>query len=144
MRLRIFISGRRVAGTVCIICLALDSAALLGVGWKGGSLYHSFLIFPSHLASSHKWGCLFLKGAFLTPWPLVRILRILIRSWGFPSNHLCSNVLEDSEVVGKIDLNLRGSWGFLRTIVSALSTIVIGLEATQPLAWWISYRIIVP
>ena len=80
------ISVLRVFHTVCILCPELSSSALLRVGKWGGLSYHGYLICISRLTSAQNWCCLFLQGVFPTTWPLVRILRTLLRSRGFPSD----------------------------------------------------------
>ena len=72
------ISGKRIFQKVCIICLALVSVALLGVGRRGGFSSHGNPVVSSMVGIFPVWVCLFYKVRF-------QHLRLLAKYWG-----LCS------------------------------------------------------
>ena len=72
------------------ICLALSSAALLGVGRRGGFSSHKFYTcLLDRLTYAHYWYFLFLKFHSPTPWTLRKTYRDTLCSWGFHFDSFC-------------------------------------------------------
>ena len=83
------IYGWHVFQTVCIFCLVLSSAVLLGVGRRGGLLTHGYPDVSNMVGICPVWVYLFLQDEFPTPWNFGKNWVLFSGLGGNPFNCLC-------------------------------------------------------
>ena len=90
-------------GQSTIFGVVLDILALLGIGWWCRFSYHKYPDISITFDIFHYWNLLVYKLRCPTPWPLGKILRALLCSWGFPFNDSYLMFMEETL---KLSLNL--------------------------------------
>ena len=120
---------------VCIIFLALSSAALLGVGWRGGFSSHKYPDVFSIVGIFPLVGFfLFYKVRRPTPWPFRKILRGTFRSWGFQFEFLGLKFSEEAPKFSSKLMSISARYdGFLLPIFLVFSTHIFRLLIIPPL-----------